>query len=188
MNDTQRETERKAERDIAPEASRESTSLNQRVQQLIETLKLTPHPEGGWYRETYRASPEKPESRPASTCIYFLLSSETRSKFHRIDADEGWHHYEGDTVRVHLLSGREHTHLDVGSLSASAEPQAMVPAGLWFGAEVLPGPHGYALVGCTVAPAFDFNRFELADPDQLIKSMPEHRELIERISSNSSSV
>ena len=184
MNDTQRKTDR----DSALNTSRESTWQTTRVQQLIETLKLAPHPEGGWYRETYRASPETSDSRPASTCIYFLLSSETRSKFHRIDADEGWHHYEGDTVRVHLLSGREHTHLDVGPLCPSAEPQAMVPAGLWFGAEVLPGPHGYALVGCTVAPAFDFNRFELADPDQLIKSMPEHRELIERISSTSSSV
>lgn len=113
--------------------------------------------------------------------IYFLLSSQDRSRFHRIDADEGWHHYEGDPVRVHILDRGEHRWLDIGPLHEEIKPQGVVPAGVWFGAEVLAGAHGYALVGCTVAPAFEFSRFELAERGALLSEAPEHSVIIERL-------
>ena len=174
-----------------------SVRLPERVQVLIDTLGLSPHPEGGWYRETYRGAPSgastsarersgesqsrDKSARGASTMIYFLLSSQDRSRFHRIDADEGWHHYEGDPVRVHILDRGEHRWLDVGQLDGEVTPQGVIPAGVWFGAEVLAGAHGYALVGCTVAPAFEFSRFELAERSTLLSEAPKHGVIIERL-------
>ena len=155
--------------------------LPERAQALIDQLDLKPHPEGGYYRESYRGAPPAGSARGASTMIYFLLGAGERSRFHRIDADEGWHHYEGDPIRVHILEQSAHRWIDLGRLEAGITPQALVPAGLWFGAEVLSGPHGYALVGCTVAPAFDFAQFELAEREALIAAAPAHRAVIERL-------
>ena len=152
-----------------------------RAQELIDRLGLLSHPEGGYYRETYRGETVAGCDRGTSTMIYFLLTSDDKSHFHRIDADEGWHHYEGDPIRVHVLDQGEHRWVDVGRLDEELRPQALVPAGLWFGAEVLVGSHGYALVGCTVAPAFEFSRFELAERERLLEVYPSHRDLIERL-------
>ena len=153
-----------------------------RVAQLVAELDLHPHPEGGWFRETYRAPASPDGVRAASTAIYFLLSDQSHSRFHRIDADEGWHHYEGDPVRVHILDQSGYRWVDVGPLDGSGvAPQTIVPADAWFAAEVLVGPHGYSLVGCTVAPAFEFERFELAQAAELMVRYPEHAALIERL-------
>ena len=156
-------------------------SLPLRAKDLIQNLGLQPHPEGGYYRETYRGSDLVEGNRSSSTMIYFLLTSGDRSCFHRIDADEGWHHYEGDTIRIHILDQEDHRWVDVGRLEGDVSPQAIIPSGLWFGAEVLSGTHGYALVGCTVAPGFEFSHFELAERDVLIKNNPEHKEIIESL-------
>jgi len=150
----------------------------------IRQLELLRHPEGGWYRETYRASARVQlggQDRAASTSIYFLLASGEVSNFHRIDADEQWHHYEGAALRLHILDDSGLRQLDVGPLDTpGARPQCWVPAGAWFGAEVL-SDDGYALVGCTVAPGFEFASFELANRPELLARWPAHRDVIERL-------
>ena len=156
-------------------------NLPNRAQTLIDHLGLQAHPEGGYYRETYRGAISKTNGRSASTMIYFLLTSADRSLLHRIDADEGWHHYEGDCIRIHIIEQGAHRWIDLGHLDDGVSPQALVPADLWFGAEVLPGPHGFALVGCTVAPGFEFSQFELADRKRLLSDAPQCREIIERL-------
>ena len=150
----------------------------------IEKLQLIQHPEGGWFRETYCAQSRveiRGESRAASTAIYFLLGAGEVSTFHRIDSDELWHHYEGSALRVHILDDTGYKTLTIGSLGTpDALPQGWVPAGAWFGAEVLE-PTGYSLVGCTVAPGFDFAHFELAERSTLTNRFPSQAELIARL-------
>ena len=157
------------------------------VDSLIDQLKLKPHPEGGFYRETYRSELEIASlkgfsgSRNVCTGIYFLLTSTTRSHFHRIRSDEMWHFYSGAPLRIHMIDGdgryKEQT---MGSdLSNGRLYQFVVPAGVWFGAEVLPDEtYPYALVGCTVAPGFDFQDFEMADRGTLLDLCPDREKLI----------
>ncbi|MDO9020059.1 MAG: cupin domain-containing protein [Deltaproteobacteria bacterium] len=150
---------------------------------LIARLDLRPHPEGGWYRETFR-DPRAVHAvgfdgpRSASTAIYFLLAEGNFSALHRIRSDEVWHHYAGGDVEVTALSpdGALRT-LVVGHRAADAAPQAVVPAGEWFGARVAPGGR-WALVGCTVAPGFEFSDLELADRVALTASHPAHADII----------
>lgn len=152
-----------------------------RAAQLIELLQLQPHPEGGHYRETYRASEqvETPRGpRAASTAILFLLAAGERSCWHRIAADELWHHHGGGGLVIHELCQAERarsTHLGL-ELSRGQKPQHVVPGGGWFAAEPLPGS-SWSLVSCTVAPGFDFADFELANQGQL----EPHAELLSRI-------
>lgn len=157
----------------------------------IQALELQPHPEGGWFRETYRAPETIPGSglperfagaRSFSTAIYFLLSTETFSRFHRIRSDELWHFYAGSPLTVHVLDpDGDCRSLHLGQNPAAGETfQALVPAGCWFAAEVT-APDGFALVGCTVAPGFDFADFELARRAELVAEYPDQRELISRL-------
>lgn len=150
----------------------------------IKSLNLQAHPEGGWYVETYRSSDTvtwEGGERSACTGILFLLEQGQVSTFHRIDADELWHYHEGSPVRVHMLSESGYESFVVGPLSTpGARLQAWVPKGVWFGAEPLgDGPH--SLVGCTVAPGFEFSRFELARREALMAEFPAHEELITRL-------
>lgn len=141
--------------------------------ELITELGLSPHPEGGHYRETYRASeqvhtPRGP--RAASTAILFLLQAGEHSCWHRIHADEAWHFHGGGGLRIHQLSASgdvQTTRLGM-ALTAGERPQHVVPAGHWFAAEPAAGCP-WSLVSCTVAPGFDFADFELAQPQQLIE-------------------
>jgi predicted cupin superfamily sugar epimerase len=129
---------------------------------VIARLGLKPHPEGGHYRETFR-DPRAIEGRAASTAIYFLLARGERSHWHRIDATEIWHHYAGSALTLHIAgdSATPRT-IRLGSGVAEGEaPQAVVPAGAWQAARC---DGDWALVGCTVAPGFDFASFELAPP------------------------
>lgn len=160
------------------------------VQQLVTHFQLLPHPEGGYYKETYRSNelideaalPERFRGkRHFSTTIYFLLESGNFSAFHRIQSDELWHFYTGDPLRVHVLSPEgNYTMIQLGN--AGREPcfQAMVPAGSWFASETAPGGL-FSLVGCTVSPGFDFADFELADPAALMAVYPDQSELIGRL-------
>ena len=139
--------------------------------ELIERLRLAPHPEGGHYRETYRASllvdtPWGP--RPASTAILFLLKAEECSHWHRIRSDEAWHMHGGGTLLVHDISpnGTARTTRLGLDLASGEQPQHVVPAGHWFAAEPAKAS-AWSLVSCTVAPGFDFADFELAAPHQL---------------------
>lgn len=158
-------------------------------QQLVQRLGLQPHPEGGFYRETYR-SPlpvQRPDGaqRAASTAIYYLLCNGAHSAWHRIRADEIWHFYSGSSLLIHEIAagGVLHTH------RLGAEPgaafQAVVAAGHWFAAE-LADPKTFALVGCTVAPGFEFNEFELADSAALQQRHPDHAALIARLGASRS--
>ena len=155
---------------------------------IISRLGLLPHPEGGFFRETYR-SDEAVDGcaldarygggRSVSTAIYFMLTGDTFSAFHRLRSDEIWHFYAGAPAELHLLfaNGR-HERVVVGAdLSAGQHPQVVIPHGCWFAARVL-DPHSYILLGCTVAPGFDFADFELARRDELIHLFPGHDELI----------
>jgi predicted cupin superfamily sugar epimerase len=128
---------------------------------LIRLLDLAPHPEGGHFRETFR-DPRTIDGRAASTAIYFLLARGERSHWHRVDAVEVWHWYAGSALRLELHDGAGTTAISLGAnLAAGQRPQAVVPAGAWQAAESL---GDWTLVGCTVAPGFDFAGFELAPP------------------------
>jgi len=152
---------------------------------LIRALELRPHPEGGYFRETYRSSRLDAGGRCASTMIYFLLPPGQVSRLHRIDADEGWHLYLGGPLMIYELNEeRPHapprtttlgTRIDYGE-----QPQHVVPAGRWFGAALAPDAR-YALVGCTVAPGFEFSAFELGDAAVLEARFPQAVELIRRL-------
>ena len=161
------------------------------AQYWIDHLELAPHPEGGFFRETYR-SPGIIEScalpdgfsgaRAFSTAIYFLLRSHERSAFHRIASDELWHFHMGSPLTVHCIHpGGEHARILLGpDPDAGQVFQAIVPAGVWFGATV-DDPGAFSLVGCTVAPGFDFTDFQLASRDDLLAQYPQHRAIIESL-------
>jgi hypothetical protein len=160
------------------------------AKELIEQLELVKHPEGGWYRETYRsdeviqktALPGRfANDRPVSTAIYFLLQSGDKSALHRIKSDEIWHFYSGDSLIVHVITPQgEYYPLNLGSnITAGETFQCVVPAGCWFGAEV--SGVGYSFVGCTVAPGFDFDDFEMGNRDDLLKEFPNHKEIVQRL-------
>jgi predicted cupin superfamily sugar epimerase len=160
--------------------------------ELVRRLDLKPHPEGGFFSETYRSAERvmrdkdgegSTETRSASTAIYYLLTDGAHSAWHRIKSDEVWHFYAGEPLHVHVLdeTGALVTHKLGNALThAGAVFQAVVPAGLWFAAECA-DPATFALVGCTVAPGFEFSEFELADVDALKARHPQHAALIERL-------
>ena len=160
------------------------------AQELIKRLELVRHPEGGWFRETYRsietipaqALPERfSGGRAFSTAIYYLLESGDISVLHRIKSDEVWHFYAGSALNIHCLSpDGSYQDLRLGANPAAGEQfQVVVPAGCWFGAELV--ADGFALVGCTVAPGFDFADFEMVQARQLCDRYPQHAELIMRM-------
>ncbi len=131
--------------------------------EIITELGLAPHPEGGWYRQTWQAAAAEGD-RPAGTAIYYLLAGEDRSHWHRVDAAEIWHFYAGAPLQLRLAAtaaGTARRYLLGPDLAAGARPQILVPAGHWQAARST-GP--YSLVGCTVSPGFRFEGFELAAP------------------------
>ena len=127
--------------------------------EIIRKLALKPHPEGGHYRETFR-DPRRIDGRAASTAILFLLARGERSHWHRIDAVEIWHYYVGSALTLQIADSTGQRSVRLGpDLAAGEVPQAIVPAGAWQSAETT---GDWTLVGCTVAPGFDFAKFELA--------------------------
>jgi predicted cupin superfamily sugar epimerase len=142
---------------------------------VVRRLGLRPHPEGGFYGETFR-SPLRltipvGRVRSASTAIHYVLPPDAWSTWHRVHADEIWHHYDGAPLRLHRL-GLGEARLD------RETPQAVVPAGMWQAAE---SQGGAVLCGCTVAPGFEFDDFELGDVEALVSQFPGDRELIRRL-------
>jgi uncharacterized protein len=128
---------------------------------LISRLLLQPHPEGGWYRQTWRAQADGAE-RPCGSAIYYLLADDEVSQRHRIDATEIWHYYCGDPLelRVRVSDAAERIHVLGPDIEDDQEPQVVVPRFAWQEARTL---GNFTLVGCTVSPAFEFSGFELAD-------------------------
>ena len=130
---------------------------------IIARLDLKPHPEGGHYRETFRDPRTDPDGRSVSTAIYFLLARGERSHWHRIDAVEVWHYYAGHALTLQIADDAGRRSVRLGSeLGAGEVPQAIVPPSAWQAAE---STGDWTLVGCTVAPGFEFAKFELAKPD-----------------------
>ncbi|GAB2802040.1 cupin domain-containing protein [Rhabdobacter roseus] len=158
----------------------------------VEKYQMQPHPEGGYFVETYRAAEVLSQAalparfggdRTFSTAIYFLLESHHVSALHRIQSDELWHFYAGGPLEVYVIYP-EDGRLEVIRLGDDPEAgevfQAAVPAGTWFGSRPASGST-YSLVGCTVAPGFDFADFELAERTDLLAKYPQHRALIEAL-------
>jgi hypothetical protein len=156
----------------------------------IEKLDLRPHPEGGFFKETYRSSeiipgsalPERFEGdRVFSTGIYFLLPGGDFSAFHRIKQDELWHFYDGASLTIHEIDkGGVYSAVKLGRDILNGEyPQATIRAGSFFAASVN-DPESFSLIGCTVAPGFDFTDFELPFRNELSGLFPQHREIIEK--------
>jgi predicted cupin superfamily sugar epimerase len=159
--------------------------------QLIQQFNLIPHPEGGYYKETYRSAetilqsalPERfSGERNFSTAIYFLLEKGNFSAFHKIQSDECWHFYTGDELNIYVLylTGElEIIHLG-NDITNGQTFQFVVPAGCWFASEPAKDS-AFSFVGCTVAPGFDFADFEMAKADELIQLFPQHETIIKRL-------
>ncbi|NOU48159.1 MAG: cupin domain-containing protein [Bacteroidales bacterium] len=155
----------------------------------VEKLKLIPHPEGGFYREIYRSKEVLDSNflgsafegkRNLSTAIYYLLTKGDFSAFHRIKSDEIWHFYAGESLQLHIIhpDGRYESKIVGNKPFTDEEPFVLVPGACWFAAIPL---GEFALVGCTVAPGFAFEDFELAERQALIKLFPQHYQLIESL-------
>jgi hypothetical protein len=165
--------------------------MHRSAQFWIEHLQLEPHPEGGYYRETYRSAEDIPAtalperyagSRPYATTIFYLLKSGDFSALHRLTSDETWHFYSGAALDIHILSpdgGYWKPRLG-NNPEQDQSFQVVVPAGCWFGATVATGD-GYTLCACSVSPGFDFADFELADRRALTACYPAHAELIRKL-------
>ena len=153
------------------------------LQQLINELELQAHPEGGYYKETYRSAQTLDgQDRQLLTSIYFLLTAENVSRFHRIKSDELWYFHAGSPLIVHTLSERGHEQHHLGlDLSKGQQPFLWIPKDTIFGSTIL-NDEGYSLVSCAVAPGFDFRDFELFDRSFLLEKFPAHREIVERLS------
>lgn len=153
--------------------------------EYIDHLKLEAHPEGGYFRETFRGA-EKIQcaagERNAGTAIYFLLESDNFSAFHRLKNDELWYYHDGAPTIIHIIhpGGRLEQIIMGKNLSEGHQLQVLLPSGTWFAAEVT-GEKQFILISCSVSPGFAFEDFELAKADQLAKAFPEHELLIRRL-------
>ena len=159
------------------------------AEELVSKLSLLPHPEGGYYRETYRAKGEIPEEtlgtsftgpRNYSTAIYFLLTAGNFSAFHKVRQDEMWHFYLGSPIELFEIteSGELIRTLIGNDLDKAQQLQYVVKGGRWFASRVLPGSGEFSLAGCTVAPGFDFRDFEMANRVELLRKFPGHSQII----------
>ncbi|MEM8969619.1 MAG: cupin domain-containing protein [Bacteroidota bacterium] len=159
------------------------TSLLPEAQQWIDRLQMQPHPEGGFYKETYKSSDSIPEiDRSYSTGIYYLLLENAFSAFHRIKSDEMWHFYAGETLEVAVLypDGSLKVHRLGPNWKQGDRFQLVVPANHWFASRMADST-SYALVGCTVAPGFDFRDFEMANREKLLDEFPQHEIIIQQL-------
>lgn len=164
--------------------------MNPEARFWIEKLHLQPHPEGGYYRETYRAEQrvlgcclhEHEGPRSIATAIHFLLPGDQFSALHRLRSDEMWHFYTGSPLTIYIIDPQGTlSQVRLGTKPENGESfQAVVKAGCWFGATV-DDPEGYTLVGCTVSPGFEYEDFELGNRQSLLDRYPQHREIIERL-------
>ena len=162
-----------------------------KADEIIDALNLFPHPEGGYFKETYRSvgeinvdslSIDYKGKRNYSTSIYFLLKSENISAFHKIKQDEIWHFYDGSPIIIHeITEGGRYQQTIVGIDIAEGQlPQYVVEGGNWFAASVV-RENDFSFVGCTVSPGFDFGDFELPSREVLIDKFPQHKDIITRL-------
>ena len=163
-------------------------AIDSSIEEIVAHYQMLQHPEGGYYKETYRSDEMIPQKalhsrfggdRYLSTAIYFLLDQGNFSAFHRIKSDETWHFYAGQALEIFVLSANGTLQIiQLGNQIQMGETfQATVPAGAWFASRPAPKT-AFSLVGCTVAPGFDFADFELAQADALVLEFPQHETLI----------
>lgn len=161
------------------------------INEIIEKLDLQTHPEGGYFKEVYRSNGTIPKTvlgnnysgpRNYATSIYFLLTSDNFSAFHKINQDETWHFYKGSPLKLHIIDkkGNYQYHLIGNDIANNQIPQFTVSGGDWFAAEVAE-PNSYSFVGCTVAPGFEFDDFVLPRRDELIELFPQHSAIIQQL-------
>ena len=148
-----------------------------KAKELIEKLQLLHHPEGGWYRETYRSAEtmtnKNGAKRNVCTAIYFMLEGRDKSHFHCIQSDETWFFHNGNPLEIVMIADGKLQSILLGNNLLKGEiPQFTVPAKTWFAARIKSAT-GYSLVSCTVAPGFDFSDFELAEREKLMKEFSE---------------
>jgi len=149
---------------------------------LIEKLQLLRHPEGGWYRETYRSTETTLNKmgaiRNVCTAIYFMLEGNDKSHFHRIQSDEAWFFHSGEPMEILMLNNNQLRTITLGNDILNEQVlQFVIPAQTWFAAKIKTGS-GYSLVSCSVAPGFDFSDFELANREELSGIFPEYSDVI----------
>ncbi len=165
--------------------------MDNEIQKLIMELELIPHPEGGYFKEIYRSDdfikknflPERySQKRVFSTSIYYLLSGNQVSHFHRLKSDETWHFYSGSPLIIHCLNENStYSQIKIGlDFSQNIFPQFTIKRGTWFAAEVA-DKNSFSLIGCTVAPGFEYDDFELAQRNQLSKLFPKFIEIVNRL-------
>lgn len=165
--------------------------MNKEAERIISILKLQPHPEGGYFREVYRSDeqieqqdlpPRYDGRRCFSTSIYFLLCDDQCSNLHRIKSDETWHHYDGSDVKIFIINPSGDLKIAIlgKNLSKDEQPQITIRKGSWFGAH-LNGENSFALIGCTVAPGFEYGDFELGSRKTLLETYPQHSEVINKL-------
>lgn len=167
-------------------------NYQQKADEYIRRLGLQKHPEGGYYKETYRSNDELASdqlpvrfspagNRNFSTAIYYLLRGDDFSAFHKIQSDEMWHFYDGTSIEILMLQNNTLKAVTLGrGIDRGEQLQFVVPSGAWFGAR-LKDSDGFALAGCTVSPGFDFSDFILADPAELKKQYPAYAGVIEQL-------
>jgi uncharacterized protein len=152
------------------------------AKELIRQLQLKPHPEGGYYKETYRSGESmntSQGSRNVSTAIFYLLEDKDKSHFHRIKSDELWFFHQGNPLELVMIQNEKITTIILGSDIENGQSfNAIIPANTWFAARVKDGG-GYSLFSCTVAPGFDFADFELAKREDLLQQYPNLKTTIE---------
>lgn len=165
--------------------------MNDDIRRIVERFELIPHPEGGFYRETYRADMRirhpgvgagEDATRSAGTHIYYLFPADDFSAFHRVTrSDEIWHLYAGDDIEIHVIheDGRYEKRVLSTDL-AKGEPATLVPAGAWQAARCAPGGR-YSFGGCTVAPGFEFADFEMPPGDDIVARHPQHEAIIREL-------
>jgi predicted cupin superfamily sugar epimerase len=160
--------------------------LNQQAIYWINKLNLQEHPEGGYFVETYKSEkfvnlPEYNGPRHACTAIYYLLTGEQFSSFHRIKSDEIWHFYVGSSLSLYTIeTDGKLNQVRLGTDIDNGEKfQAVLKSGSWFAASVV-DHHSYCLVGCTVSPGFDYHDWELGNVEMLTKTYPQHKSIIEK--------
>jgi predicted cupin superfamily sugar epimerase len=162
--------------------------MNKKAREYIDKLQLKPHPEGGFYKEVYRAgeiilSDHLPDryktSRTFSTSIYYLLEGNQVSKFHRLKSDEQWHFYDGSTLIIYVIDegGKLKINLLGKDSQAGESYQVTILRNSWFGAELL-DKSLFSLIGCTVSPGFDYGDFELGKRKNLLEDYPEFEDII----------
>jgi len=154
------------------------------AQEIVDKLKLIPHPEGGFYTETYRSDytivNERKENINISTAIYYLLEDEDKSLFHRIQSDELWFFHLGQPLEIILIQSKHLTTIILGNdIKKDEFPQVRIPANTWFAARVK-NAKGFSLVSCTVSPGFDFADFDLAKREDLVQQYPHLKDVIEK--------